>query len=41
LRSVEGRDQGFDPRVAQGAEVDGDPKRIGLKISVERDGDLI
>jgi len=28
-------------RAAQGARVDGDPNRVRLKISVERDGDLI
>jgi hypothetical protein len=31
----------FDPRVAQGAWVEHDPAGIELKISVERDGDLI
>jgi len=41
LRSVKDCDQGFDPRLAEGARVKRDPKRIGLKISVERDGDLI
>jgi hypothetical protein len=31
----------FEPRDAQGVRVEHDPTRIELKISVERDGDLI